>query len=74
MSYIISCLVLYLVTTNCVHYFILFYNSILLSIVQPRVLERHFHDLQKKYGAVLAVDLVNTVSILHLNFELTLVL
>ncbi|XP_039789979.1 phosphoinositide phosphatase SAC7-like isoform X3 [Panicum virgatum] len=26
----------------------------------PRVLERHFHDLQKKYGAVLAVDLVNT--------------
>jgi len=30
------------------------------SAVQPRVLERHFHDLQKKYGAVLAVDLVNT--------------
>ncbi|AQK52983.1 Phosphoinositide phosphatase SAC6 [Zea mays] len=26
----------------------------------PSVLERHFHDLQKKYGAVLAVDLVNT--------------
>ncbi|CAN6251900.1 unnamed protein product [Urochloa humidicola] len=26
----------------------------------PRVLEQHFHDLQKKYGAVLAVDLVNT--------------
>ncbi|KAK3158182.1 hypothetical protein QOZ80_2AG0133900 [Eleusine coracana subsp. coracana] len=26
----------------------------------PRVLERHFHDLQKKYGAVMAVDLVNT--------------
>uniref|UniRef100_A0A0D9YTK8 SAC domain-containing protein n=1 Tax=Oryza glumipatula TaxID=40148 RepID=A0A0D9YTK8_9ORYZ len=26
----------------------------------PRILERHFHDLQKKYGAVLAVDLVNT--------------
>ncbi|EES06956.1 hypothetical protein BDA96_04G188600 [Sorghum bicolor] len=26
----------------------------------PRVLERHFHDLQKKYGAVLAADLVNT--------------
>uniref|UniRef100_A0A0D3HKY9 SAC domain-containing protein n=3 Tax=Oryza TaxID=4527 RepID=A0A0D3HKY9_9ORYZ len=26
----------------------------------PRVLERHFHDLQKKYGAVVAVDLVNT--------------
>ncbi|XP_020403995.1 phosphoinositide phosphatase SAC7 isoform X2 [Zea mays] len=24
------------------------------------VLERHFHDLQKKYGAVVAVDLVNT--------------
>ncbi|XP_066164095.1 phosphoinositide phosphatase SAC7 isoform X1 [Oryza sativa Japonica Group] len=26
----------------------------------PRILEQHFHDLQKKYGAVLAVDLVNT--------------
>ncbi|TVU25729.1 hypothetical protein EJB05_28234 [Eragrostis curvula] len=26
----------------------------------PRILERHFHDLQKKYGAVVAVDLVNT--------------
>ncbi|KAJ1279237.1 hypothetical protein BS78_04G139900 [Paspalum vaginatum] len=26
----------------------------------PRVLERHFHDLQKKYGAVVGVDLVNT--------------
>ncbi|RCV17565.1 hypothetical protein SETIT_3G230000v2 [Setaria italica] len=25
-----------------------------------RVLERHFHDLQKKHGAVVAVDLVNT--------------
>ncbi|CAL4988344.1 unnamed protein product [Urochloa decumbens] len=25
-----------------------------------RVLERHFHDLQKKYGAVVGVDLVNT--------------
>ncbi|PNT63698.1 hypothetical protein BRADI_4g20110v3 [Brachypodium distachyon] len=24
------------------------------------VLERHFHDLQKKYGAVVAIDLVNT--------------
>jgi hypothetical protein len=40
-----------------------------ISAVQPRVLERHFHDLQKKYGAVLAVDLVNTVSALHLDFE-----
>ncbi|XP_010238703.1 phosphoinositide phosphatase SAC7 isoform X2 [Brachypodium distachyon] len=26
----------------------------------PHVLERHFNDLQKKYGAILAVDLVNT--------------
>ncbi|KAF0896558.1 hypothetical protein E2562_024696, partial [Oryza meyeriana var. granulata] len=26
----------------------------------PHVLERHFHNLQKKYGAVMAVDLVNT--------------
>jgi hypothetical protein len=30
--------------------------------VQPRILERHFNDLQNKYGAVVAVDLVNTVS------------
>uniref|UniRef100_A0A452XL11 SAC domain-containing protein n=1 Tax=Aegilops tauschii subsp. strangulata TaxID=200361 RepID=A0A452XL11_AEGTS len=25
-----------------------------------RVLERHYHDLQKKYGAVVGIDLVNT--------------
>ena len=31
--------------------------------MQPRVAERHFLDLRKKYGSVLAVDLVNTVSI-----------
>ena len=27
------------------------------------MIERHFHDLQKKYGAVVAIDLVNSVSI-----------
>uniref|UniRef100_A0A0D9VLK5 SAC domain-containing protein n=1 Tax=Leersia perrieri TaxID=77586 RepID=A0A0D9VLK5_9ORYZ len=26
----------------------------------PQILERHFYDLRKKYGAVLAIDLVNT--------------
>lgn len=36
------------------------------------MLERHFHDLQKKYGAVVAVDLVNTVSDELLDFGLTL--
>nr|AAX96818.1 Similar to SAC domain protein 7 [Oryza sativa Japonica Group] len=34
----------------------------------PRVLERHFHDLQKKYGAVVAVDLVNTMLVVLDNF------
>lgn len=29
--------------------------------MQPRVAERHFLDLRKKYGNVLAVDLVNKV-------------
>jgi len=38
--------------------------------MQPRVLERHFLDLRKKYGAVLAVDLVNKVSILSFHNEL----
>lgn len=33
----------------------------LLNFLQPRVLERHFLDLRKKYGNVLAVDLVNKV-------------
>ncbi|GJN06655.1 hypothetical protein PR202_ga24409 [Eleusine coracana subsp. coracana] len=38
------------------------FSSIFISLVseQPRILEKHFHDLQKKYGAVVAVDLVNT--------------
>jgi hypothetical protein len=34
--------------------------------MQPRVLERHILDLRKKYGAVLAVDLVNKVNALSL--------
>ncbi|XWS33950.1 hypothetical protein CRYUN_Cryun22dG0126700 [Craigia yunnanensis] len=34
----------------------------------PRVAERHFLDLRKKYGSVLAVDLVNTVCG-HVHFE-----
>ena len=36
-------------------------------VLQARVLERHFHDLQKKYGAVVAIDLVNSVSIALLH-------
>jgi hypothetical protein len=35
--------------------------------MQARVLERHFHDLQKKYGAIVAIDLVNSVSIALLD-------
>lgn len=41
--------------------------------LQPRVAERHFLDLRKKYGSVLAVDLVNQVHIL-LFFSCLLVL
>lgn len=33
----------------------------MLYCIQPRVVERHFLDLRKKYGAVFAVDLVNKV-------------
>lgn len=29
--------------------------------MQPRVIERHFLDLRKKYGNVIAIDLVNKV-------------
>lgn len=36
-----------------------------LPFAQPRVVERHFLDLRKKYGSVLAVDLVNKV---HITF------
>lgn len=32
--------------------------------LQPRVAERHFLDLRKRYGSVIAVDLVNQVHIL----------
>ncbi|XVE82399.1 hypothetical protein DITRI_Ditri16bG0001400 [Diplodiscus trichospermus] len=35
-------------------------NGFSSSFVQPRVAERHFLDLRKKFGSVLAVDLVNT--------------
>lgn len=42
--------------------FLLICLGLLSMFLQPSVLERHFKDLQKKYGAVLAVDLVNTVS------------
>jgi len=38
-----------------------------LVIMQPRVLERHFLDLRKKYGSVLAIDLVNEVNIIPLQ-------
>lgn len=42
--------------------------------MQPRVLERHFLDLRKKYGAVLAVDLVNKVNILSLRNKLRMLI
>lgn len=32
-----------------------------MTYLQPRVAERHFLDLRKKYGNVLSVDLVNKV-------------
>lgn len=41
---------------------ILFTHAIL-NLLQARVAERHFLDLRKKYGSVLAVDLVNKVHI-----------
>ena len=31
------------------------------TLLQPRVAERHFLDMRKKYGNVIAVDLVNKV-------------
>ena len=34
--------------------------------MQPKVTERHFLDLRKKYGAVFAVDLVNKVHLFPL--------
>jgi len=37
----------------------------LLLILQPRVVERHFLDLGKRYGSVVAVDLVNKVFFLE---------
>ena len=34
--------------------------------MQPKVAERHFQDLTKRYGSIIAVDLVNQVRISHL--------
>lgn len=50
-------------------YFV-YFTSISLLEMQPRVLERHILDLRKKYGAVLAVDLVNKVNTLPLYYKL----
>lgn len=36
-------------------------NLYIFSCLQPRVVERHFLDLGKRYGSVTAVDLVNKV-------------
>lgn len=44
--------------------FYMYFTFISLLEMQPRVLERHILDLRKKYGAVLAVDLVNKVNML----------
>lgn len=38
-------------------------------MMQPRVMERHFLDLRKKYGTVLAIDLVNKVNIISLHYD-----
>ena len=48
----------------------MYFIAISLLEMQRQVLERHFLDLRKKYGAVLAVDLVNKVNILSLHNEL----
>lgn len=37
------------------------YYEKLPSVVQPKVVERHFHDLLQRYGHVVAVDLTNKV-------------
>lgn len=42
-------------------YHICFTKLFLYTFVQPRVAERHILDLRKKYGNVLAADLVNKV-------------
>lgn len=49
-------------------------TSGILHVIQPQVAERHFLDLRKKYGSVLAVDLVNEVhTILSHNNDIWLI-
>ena len=39
------------------------FNSyeLLFMLMQPEVIERHFHDLIQRYGSVVVVDLLNQV-------------
>jgi hypothetical protein len=43
---------------------------VLLHEIQPLVVERHFRDLQQRYGDVLAIDLINQVYILLSLFQM----
>ena len=63
-----GCWLLYLWGLHLTFY--MYFIAISLLEMQRQVLERHFLDLRKKYGAVLAVDLVNKVNILSLHNEL----
>ena len=38
-------------------------------LMQPKVAERHFQDLTKRYGSIIAIDLVNQVRISHFFFS-----
>lgn len=65
--YIYFCMPLFSV---CYFLSILFTDAVL-NFMQARVAERHFLDLRKKYGSVLAVDLVNKV---HIFFSMACIL
>lgn len=45
----------------------MYLTAVTLLMMQPQVIERHFLDIRKKYGAVIAVDLINKVNILSLH-------
>lgn len=36
-------------------------SSLRFSYLQPKAVERHFNDVKKRYGDVLAIDLINQV-------------
>lgn len=45
-------------------------SGIYAFVLQPRVVERHFLDLGKRYGSVIAVDLVNKVFFFFKQYHL----